>query len=62
MCSHIYPRTSPTPGLRAATGRPLPEVISLFAALLPLPASVHYLPLTVSPQRQKQQTLDALVA
>ena len=48
--------------LLAATGHPLPEVVPLFADLLSLPAPEHYPPLTVSPQRQKQQTLDALVA
>jgi class 3 adenylate cyclase len=48
--------------LLVATGRPLPEVVPLFAALLSLPALAYYPPLTVSPQRQKQQTLDALVA
>src|SRR6266446_5158418 len=42
---------------------PLDEVVPLFAGLLlvPLPAE-RYAPLTVTPQQQKQQTLDALVA
>jgi predicted ATPase len=42
---------------------PLTEVVPLFAALLsvPLPAE-RYVPLAVTPQQQKQQTLDALVA
>jgi class 3 adenylate cyclase/predicted ATPase len=42
---------------------PLAEVVPLFAELLavPLPAE-RYAPLTASPQQQKQQTLDTLVA
>jgi predicted ATPase len=40
----------------------LAEVVPLLAALLSLPAPPHYPPLTLSPQRQKQQTLEALVA
>ena len=42
---------------------PLAEVVPLFAGLLsvPLPAE-RYAPLTVTPQQQKQQTLDTLVA
>jgi hypothetical protein len=42
---------------------PLAEVVSLLAGLLsvPLPAE-RYAPLTVTPQQQKQQTLDTLVA
>jgi TOMM system kinase/cyclase fusion protein len=43
-------------------GLPLAEVVPLLAALLSLPVPAHYPPLTVSPQRQKQQTLEALVA
>ena len=44
-------------------GLPLAEVVPLLAGLLsvPLPAE-RYAPLTVTPQHQKQQTLDALVA
>ena len=44
-------------------GLPLAEVVPLFAGLLsvPLPAE-HYATLTLTPQHQKQQTLDALVA
>jgi predicted ATPase len=38
------------------------EVIPLFAALLSLPHPEHYAPLTLSPERQKQQTQEALVA
>ncbi|HEY7496366.1 MAG TPA: adenylate/guanylate cyclase domain-containing protein, partial [Candidatus Tectomicrobia bacterium] len=41
---------------------PLAEVVPLVAALLLLPVSAHYPPLTLSPQRQKQKTLEALVA
>jgi predicted ATPase len=42
---------------------PLAEVVPLFARLLsvPLPAE-HYTALTLTPQQQKQQTLDALLA
>jgi predicted ATPase len=42
---------------------PLAEVVPLLAGLLsvPLPAE-RYAPLTLTPQQQKQQTLDALVA
>ena len=49
-------------GLRPS-GLPLAEVVPLFAGLLsvPLPAE-RYAPLTVPPQQQKQQTLDALTA
>ena len=45
------------------SGLPLAEVVPLFAGLLsiPLPAE-RYAPLTVTPQHQKQQTLDALLA
>ena len=44
-------------------GLPLAEVVPLLAGFLsvPLPAE-RYAPLTVTPQQQKQQTLDALVA
>ena len=44
-------------------GLPLAEVVPLLAGLLsvPLPAE-RYAALTVTPQQQKQQTLDALVA
>ena len=41
---------------------PLAEVVPLVAALLSLPVPTHYPPLTLSPQRQKQQTQEALVA
>ena len=49
-------------GLRSSD-LPLAEVVPLFAGLLavPLPAE-RYAPLTVTPQQQKQQTLDTLVA
>ena len=41
---------------------PLAEVVPLLAALLSLPVPERYPPLTLSPQRQKQQTQEALVA
>jgi predicted ATPase len=40
----------------------LPEVVPLLAALLSLPVPERYPPLTLTPQRQKQKTLDALLA
>jgi TOMM system kinase/cyclase fusion protein len=42
-------------------GLPLAEAVPLFAALLSLPLTAEYAPLTVSPERQKQQTLQALL-
>jgi predicted ATPase len=42
-------------------GLPLAEAVPLFAALLSLPLGADYAPLTVSPERQKQQTLQALL-
>jgi class 3 adenylate cyclase len=39
----------------------LAEAVPLFAALLSLPLPADYAPLTVSPERQKQQTLQALL-
>jgi class 3 adenylate cyclase/predicted ATPase len=47
--------------LRAA-GLPLVEAVPLVAALLAVPLPAQYPPLTVSPQRQKQKTHEALVA
>src|SRR5215471_4023922 len=41
---------------------PLVEVVPLFAALLSVPLSASYPPLTLTPQRQKQKTLEALLA
>src|SRR5262245_3613532 len=38
------------------------EIVPLFAALLALPLPARYPPLTLTPQRQRQQTLEALVA
>ena len=43
-------------------GLPLAEAVPLLAALLSLPVPERYPPLTLSPQRQKQQTQEALVA
>jgi TOMM system kinase/cyclase fusion protein len=42
-------------------GLPLAEVVPLFAALLSLPLTADYVPLTVSPEQQKQKTLQALL-
>ena len=41
---------------------PLEEAVPLLAALLSLPVPERYPPLTLSPQRQKQQTQETLVA
>ena len=41
---------------------PLPEVLPLLAALLSLPLPAPYPPLTLTPERQKQKTLEALLA
>jgi predicted ATPase len=41
---------------------PLAEVVPLFAALLSVPLSEHYLPLHLTPQLQRQKTQEALVA
>ena len=43
-------------------GLPLEEVVPLLAALLTVPVLERYPPLTLSPQRQKQKTQEALVA
>jgi class 3 adenylate cyclase len=42
-------------------GLPLAEAVSLFAALLSLPPTTDYAPLTASPEQQKQMTLHALL-
>ena len=45
----------------AASGLALPEVVFLLAALLSLPLPAHYPALTLTPQRQRQKTLEALL-
>jgi len=45
-----------------SSGLALPEVVPLLAALLSLPLPAHYLPLTMTPQRQRQKTLETLLA
>jgi len=46
-----------------SSGLPLAEVVPLLASLLPVPLPAErYATLTLTPQQQKQQTLDALVA
>ena len=42
-------------------GLPLVEAVPLLAALLSLPLTAHYAPLTVSPEQQKQKTLQILL-
>jgi len=41
---------------------PLPEMVPLFASLLSIPLPTRYPPLTLTPQRQRQKTLEALLA
>jgi class 3 adenylate cyclase/predicted ATPase len=48
-------------GFLVQYGLPLAEAVPLFAALLSLPLGADYAPLTMSPERQKQQTLQALL-
>jgi predicted ATPase/class 3 adenylate cyclase len=48
-------------GLLVQYGLPLPETVPLLAALLSLPLTADYRPLTVSAEQQKQQTLRALL-
>ncbi len=43
-------------------GLPLAEAVPLFAALLSLPLTADYAPLTLSPEQQKQKTLQAFLA
>jgi predicted ATPase len=45
-----------------ASGLALPEVVPLLAALLSLPLPAHYPALTLTPQRQRQKTLETLLA
>ena len=47
-------------GVLTAAGLALPDVVPLLAALLSLPLPARYAPLTLTPQQQKQKTLDAL--
>jgi predicted ATPase len=46
----------------AASGLALPETVPLFAALLALPLPERYASLTLTPQQQRQKTLEALLA
>jgi class 3 adenylate cyclase/tetratricopeptide (TPR) repeat protein len=48
-------------GFLVQYGLPLAETVPLFAALLSLPLTADYAPLTVSPEQQKQKTLHALL-
>jgi TOMM system kinase/cyclase fusion protein len=48
-------------GFLVQYGLPLAETVPLFAALLSLPLPADYVPLTISPEQQKQQTLHALL-
>src|SRR5262249_7564107 len=46
----------------APSAWPLPDTVPLLAALLSLPLPAHAPPLTLTPQRQRQKTLEALLA
>ena len=48
-------------GFLVQYGLPLAETVPLFAALLSLPLTADYVPLTVSPEQQKQKTLQTLL-
>jgi predicted ATPase len=48
-------------GFLVQYGLPLTEAVPLFAALLSLPLSADYAPLHVSPEQQKQMTLQVLL-
>jgi class 3 adenylate cyclase/predicted ATPase len=48
-------------GFLVQYGLPLAEVVPLFAALLSLPLTAEYAPLTLAPEQQKQMTLHALL-
>ena len=48
-------------GFLVQYGLPLAETVPLFATLLSLPLTADYAPLTVSPEQQKQKTLQALL-
>jgi class 3 adenylate cyclase/predicted ATPase len=48
-------------GFLVQYGLPLAEAVPLLAALLSLPLAADYAPLTLSPEQQKQQTLQALL-
>ena len=45
----------------ASSGLALPEIVPLLAALLSLPLPPHYPALTLTPQRQRQKTLETLL-
>ena len=48
-------------GLLVQHGLPLAETVPLFAALLSFPLTADYAPLKISPEQQKQRTLQALL-
>jgi predicted ATPase len=48
-------------GLLVQHGLPLAEAVPLFAALLSLPLPADYVPLLLSPEQQRQRTLQALL-
>src|SRR5262245_28365449 len=58
---HPQQKLSKLEGFVVQYGLPLAETVPLFAALLSLPLTADYAPLTVSPAQQKQQILHALL-
>src|SRR6266704_7082244 len=48
-------------GFLVQYGLPLAEAVPLFAALLSLPLTADYAPLLMSPEQQKQQTLQGIL-
>jgi class 3 adenylate cyclase/tetratricopeptide (TPR) repeat protein len=54
-------RLSKLEGMLAQHGLTLPDAVPLLAALLSLPLSGRYAPLSLEPQRLKQRTLETLV-
>src|SRR2546427_416483 len=48
-------------GFLVQYGLPLAEVVPLFTALLSIPLGADYAPLNLSPQQQKQKTMQALL-
>ena len=59
--SSLLQRFRKLEGFCVQYGMPLAEVVPLFAALLSLPLEADYPPLSMSPEQQKQKTLQALL-
>ena len=54
-------KLSKVEGFLGQYGLPLAQAVPLFAALLSLPLTADYAPLTMSPEQQKQKTIQALL-